>query len=576
MPVIADQGRIHSLPTVLASQIAAGEVIERPASVVKELLENSLDAGATRIQIDIEAAGSRLIRVRDDGGGIHPEDLSLALAPHSTSKIRTADDLAAIYSLGFRGEALASIAAVARLTVTSRHVGFPAMELAAAPDRPVPEPVPAAHPAGTTLEVRDLFFNMPARRKFLRSEQTEFLQISELVKSFALARTGLGLRLTHNGRAVFTVSPASSLRDRITQVFGDAFSDHACVVEEGDAGMSLHGAAGQATTARSQADRQYLFLNGRLIRDRRLNHALRSAYAEVLPPGRYAPFLLYLEMNAADYDINVHPTKHEVRFRAGRDVHDFLYSALRRSLAANRPLDGWQPQTASPAESRHEHSGSGVRENPGMLYTASLPGASPAAEKQEKDDRFGRLLGCVLDRYLLTETSDALLIIDGRAVVERLTLLDLEQAWHEGTLASRPLLLPETRTTGAAGIRRVEAMQESLAGLGVRLDVSSPTQIALRELPLPVPRVDAGPLLEALLGNLPVGGSATAAEMRAEVFSVLAREAGRQYRPGKEGREPESLLERLSAALAQDRLQPPWPWKPLDAEAVAAWLETHD
>lgn len=575
MPVIVDQGRIHRLPTILASQIAAGEVIERPASVIKELLENSLDAGAGRIQIDIEAAGSRLIRVRDDGRGIHPDDLPLAIAPHSTSKIRSAEDLAAIYSLGFRGEALASIAAVARLKIASRHGDLAARELVAEPDGPLPEAAPVAHPAGTTLEVRDLFFNVPARRKFLRSEQTEFLQIIELVKAFALARTGVGFKLTHNGRTAFSISNGSSLPERVSQVFGRGFADQACLVEETDGTMHLHGVAGQAAAARSQADRQYLFLNGRLIRDRRLNHALRSAYAESLPPGRYAPFLLYLEMNAADYDINVHPAKHEVRFRSGRDVHDFIYSTLRRSLAANRPLGEWQPQ-AGPAAGKMEQHAAVVRETEAASYTVSVAGAGSPAREPAAENQFGRLLGCVLDRYLLTETATTLVVIDGQAALERLTLIELEQAWLEGTLSPRPLLLPQTRVASPAEIGRVEAAQAVLGGLGLRLDVSSPTQIALRAMPVQAPYLDAGDVLEELCSSLPaVGSNVVAANMRGEVFALLARQAGRQFRPPGDTAASGQLLERLAAARAAGRLQAPWPWKEVDADNLAAWLSEH-
>lgn len=575
MPVTTEQGRIHSLPSVLASQIAAGEVIERPASVVKELLENSLDAGASRIQVDVEAAGSRLIRVRDDGRGIHPDDLALAIAPHSTSKIHSAEDLAAIYSLGFRGEALASIAAVARLKITSRHADLPAVELITEPGSAPLLPAPAAHPAGTTLEVRDLFFNVPARRKFLRSEQTEFLQIMELVKAFALARTQLGLKLTHNGRQVFSIGRASSQHERILQIFGRSFLEQACMVEETADGLSLHGVAGQAAAARSQADRQYLFLNGRLVRDRRLNHALRSAYADMLPAGRYAPFLLYLDMDAADYDINVHPTKHEVRFRASRDVHDFLYSALRRSLEAGLSPDGWQQAPPATADVPRQQPAMAIRETGGPAYVGAssrtpVPGTYP-------EHGFGRLLGCVLGRYLLTEAASALTVIDAQAVQEQLTRLELEQAWQQGGLDARPLLLPATRTAGAGEIRRVEAAQDSLAGLGLRLDVSSPSQLALRALPVALPAVDADALLEALVGQLSATGSqAPAGELRPTVFSLLARHAGAAFDPAADRQVAERLLQRLAAAQADNLLAEPRPWKTLDAAGLAAWLGEHD
>lgn len=567
MPAIIDPGRIHSLPGTLASQIAAGEVIERPASVVKELVENCLDAGAGRIQIDIEAAGSRLVRVRDDGAGIHPDDLSLAIAPHSTSKIHSVEDLAAIMSLGFRGEALASIAAVSKLRISSRHAGQQAHEITAEPGKPVPEPAPASHPAGTSIEVRDLFFNMPARRKFLRTEQTEFLHILELVKSLSLSRPQLAVRLTHNGRNVFSISAGIDMADRIGRIFGSNFAAAACTVDETAGPMRLHGVAGHSEAARSQADRQYVFLNGRLIRDRRLNHAMRTAYHDYLPAGRYAPFLLYLEMDPAEYDINVHPTKHEVRFRAGRDVHDFVYSALRRSLEANQPLADWQPGTDSRQNTTIQR-GMNIAEPSAAGYqvTAGIH-EIPADTDTREPSLFGSLLGCVIDRYLLVARDDAFTVIDGRRALAQLTCLDLQQ---EQALPSRPLLLPETQSVTTDQIARLDRTRHVLSALGIELDQSSPTQVMLRTLPSALPAIDTRLLLTEIVDCLTAHAGDT--DLQQQLITILAEHAGRQF----DSSTSSQLLQRLESAVKHDRLQRPWPWKTLDAAGLADWLDRHD
>lgn len=569
--MIANPGRIHSLPSVLASQIAAGEIIERPASIVKELVENSLDAGASRMQIDIEAAGSRLIRIRDDGAGIHPDDLSLAVAPHSTSKIHRVEDLAAITSLGFRGEALASIAAVARLRICSGQPSRTAYAIEAEPGGPVASPVPASHPAGTTIEVRDLFFSMPARRKFLRTEQTEFLHILELVKSLSLSRSGLGIQLTHNGRTVFSVSAASGMTDRIRQVFGSSFPDAACLVDEADGALRLQGVAGQAQSARSQADRQYVFLNGRLIRDRRLSHALRTAYQDALPAGRYAPFLLYLEMDPHDYDINVHPTKHEVRFRAGRDIHDFVFSALQRSLEADRPLATWQAEAAStpPATAQRDMAIAEPRRGSYQTEQGADPGTGRAAVS-EQPAPFGKWLDCVLDRYLLMAAAEAITVIDSRGAVERLARIDLEQP-----LTARPLLLPETATVDARQAAAVERWQPVLAELAIEIELSSPTQVMLRSLPSVLPAVEAQSLLPALLDRI-TEATSDATDLCARVRLLLARHAGDVFSPAADETFCRQLPRRLWTAMSEQQLQPPWPWQTLDAAGLAAWFDSDD
>nr|WP_067287126.1 DNA mismatch repair endonuclease MutL [Marinobacterium profundum] len=356
--------RIQLLSPRLANQIAAGEVVERPASVVKELLENSLDAGATQIEIDVEQGGMKLIRLRDNGGGIEEQDLPLALSRHATSKILVLEDLEAVNSLGFRGEALASISSVSRLTLTSRRSDAPSAWQVQTEGRDM-EPVvsPAAHPQGTCVEVRDLFFNTPARRKFMRTEQTEFKHLEEVVKRLALSRSDVSFVLRHNGRVIHQLRPARTEQDherRISSVCGPAFIDQALSLDmcAEASGLRLWGWMGLPTFSRSQTDLQYFFVNGRIIRDKLVAHAVRQAYQDVLFHGRHPAFVLYLELDPRLVDVNVHPTKHEVRFREGRLVHDFIFRTLHRVIADVRPeaavssaaasLDGGQAADPAP------------------------------------------------------------------------------------------------------------------------------------------------------------------------------------------------------------------------------------
>src|SRR5210317_1552546 len=334
--------RIHILSARLANQIAAGEVVERPASVVKEVLENSLDAGATRVDIDVEAGGSKLIRIRDNGAGMAPDDLPLALARHATSKIASLEDLERVASLGFRGEALASIGSVSRLILTSNanETGSEGSS-AICEGRDMEVRVkPAPHPRGTTVEVRDLFFNTPARRKFMRTEKTEFNHLEEVVKRLALSRFDVAFSLTHNGRVALNLPVADSLaaqQRRVATICGPAFINEVVHIDSERSGLRLSGWVGLPTFSRSQADLQYFFVNGRVIRDKLVAHAVKQAYRDVLFQGRHPAFVLYLELDPAQVDVNVHPTKHEVRFRDGRDVHNFIFSSLHRALADVRP-----------------------------------------------------------------------------------------------------------------------------------------------------------------------------------------------------------------------------------------------
>jgi DNA mismatch repair protein MutL len=347
---------IKILPARLANQIAAGEVVERPASVVKELVENSLDSGATRIDIDIEKGGAKLIRVRDNGKGIPKDELQLALSRHATSKIHTLDDLEAIMSLGFRGEALASISSVARLTLTSRPATQEQAWSAYAEGRDMAVKLtPAAHPIGTTLEVLDLFFNTPARRKFLRTEKTEFNHIDELLKRIALSRFDVSINLKHNGKLVRQYRAAKTepqLEKRIAAVCGAGFVRHMLKIELDHNDLKLHGWITTPEGARAQSDLQYCYVNGRMMKDKLINHAIRQSYENSLAPDQYAAYILFIDIDPHQVDVNVHPAKHEVRFHQARLVHDFIYQALSDALVQAKSIDA--PVTSNSAFSHVE------------------------------------------------------------------------------------------------------------------------------------------------------------------------------------------------------------------------------
>ncbi|MFA6163118.1 MAG: DNA mismatch repair endonuclease MutL, partial [Methylobacter sp.] len=333
--------RIHSLPTQLVNQIAAGEVVERPSSVVKELVENCFDAGASQIIIEIEQGGARLIKIRDDGCGIFKEDLPLALSRHATSKIATLTDLEQVVSMGFRGEALPSISSVSRLTLISRISDADcAWKVVADGSEQDFDPQPDPHPQGTTIDVRDLFYNTPARRKFLKTEKTEFSHIETLIKRMALSRFDIGFTLSHNQKEVLNLKPAetdSEQEQRIAGICGSAFIENSVKIDFAASGLQLTGWVGLPTFSRSQQDMQFFYVNGRLVRDKLVSHAVKQAYQDVLFHGRHPVFVLYLTLDPALVDVNAHPAKLEVRFREGRLVHDFLFSALHRSLADLRP-----------------------------------------------------------------------------------------------------------------------------------------------------------------------------------------------------------------------------------------------
>jgi len=541
--------RIRPLPSELVNQIAAGEVIERPASVVKELIENSIDAGASRVEIDIEEGGARLVRIRDDGSGIEADDVALAITAHATSKITSFEDLERVGTLGFRGEALPSIASVSRFSLTSRTADA-AHATRIEVDGGRPRAVrPAQHAPGTTIEVRDLFYNVPARRKFLRAERTEFNHIDDLVRSIALACSDVEFRLSSNGKPVRLYRPQRDAADavrRVGDVLGDAFVEHSLRVEHAGAGLSLHGWVGLPTASRAQADQQYFHVNRRLVRDRVVAHAVRQAYADVLFHGRHPAFVLFLELDPALVDVNVHPAKSEVRFREARLVHDFLYRSLHEALAGARA--GTQapglPDSASIAGSSafsgyrpQAGLGLGVREP--LADYAALLGPSPYASATALDSATGAVvdaakrtgdippLGFALAQlhgvYVLAQNAHGLVLVDMHAAHERITYEKLKRA-HEGEgIRAQMLLVPLAIAVSEREATTVEEHAEQFAGLGFEVVRSGPQGITVRRVPTLLGGADVTTLVRDVIGDLAAHGSSRRIEEAGnELLSTMA------------------------------------------------------
>lgn len=543
-----EAARIQLLSPRLANQIAAGEVVERPASVIKELLENSLDSGATRIDVDVEQGGVKLLRVRDDGCGIPADDLPLALARHATSKIRDLEDLERVMSLGFRGEALASISSVSRLTLVSRTADASEAWQVETEGRDMDARVqPAAHPVGTSVEVRDLFFNTPARRKFLRTEKTEFDHLQEVIKRLALARFDVAFHLRHNGKVVLALHPAAdpaSRGRRVASVCGPAFLEQALPVEIERNGLHLWGWVGLPTFSRSQADLQYFYVNGRMVRDKLVAHAVRQAYRDVLFNGRHPTFVLFLDVDPAVVDVNVHPTKHEVRFRDNRMVHDFLYGTLHRALGDVRPED----QLAAPASvaqvtgrdagefaGQNEMSlAASVLEQPqpqpawrgvGAGYQAprslqagnvsEMQGAyreffTPLAEasgpvlpdSQGDVPPLGYALAQLKGVYVLAENAQGLVLVDMHAAHERIMYERLKTAMASEGLRGQPLLVPESIAVSQREADCAEEHMHWFQMLGFELQRLGPESLAIRQIPSLLKQAEATRLVQDVLADL--------------------------------------------------------------------------
>lgn len=552
---------IQVLPPQLANQIAAGEVVERPASVVKELVENSLDAGATRIDIEIDKGGAKLIRIRDNGCGIGKAELAMALARHATSKITTLDDLEAIVTMGFRGEALASISSVSRLTLTSRTAEQAEAWQAYAEGRDMEVTIkPAAHPVGTTLEVLDLFYNTPARRKFMRTEKTEFTHIDEVIRRIALARFDVAFSLTHNGKLIRQyrgVSDSKQRERRLGAICGTAFLSHALAIEWRHGDLALEGWVADPAGSRAVTDLQYCYVNGRMMRDRLINHAIRQAYQDKL--GDHQPaYVLYLTIDPHQVDVNVHPAKHEVRFHQSRLVHDFIYQgvisvlqeAAPQGMAAEAPAEPWRPENRPAAGGNHfsspapakstggssgggsgnsgggkaasgwQHQTPGYQKKEGALYRELLqtPAVPAARETQQAkpaeatgarnqpepalsghSESFGRVLSLLHNEFALVEARDRLALIS-LPVAER-WLKQAQLLPGEEDLRPQPLLIPVRMKMAKPEREAAGRLTTLLKRMGIELEADA-QHITLRAVPLPLRQQNLQILIPELLGYL--------------------------------------------------------------------------
>ncbi len=558
--------KIQLLSPRLANQIAAGEVVERPASVVKELLENSLDAETRRVDVDIESGGTKLIRVRDDGLGMSEQDLPLSLSRHATSKIASMEDLEQVASLGFRGEALASISSVSRLSIISNDTGDVGAGCCAESEgRGMDIAVkPAAHPRGTTVEVRDLFFNTPARRKFLRTEKTEFSHVQEVLKRQALSRYEVAFNLRHNQRVVHQLRGCNTQAERerrVASVCGPAFMEQALYIETEINDFKLWGWVGLSTFSRSQADLQYFFVNGRVIKDKLIAHAIRQAYRDVLYHGRHPAFVLHMELEPTLVDVNVHPTKHEVRFRDGRTVHDFIFRGLHRALADVRPADRtaadsepgssgspvrFQPQGferdrfaqaaeqgplaeqerlawGAPGSAR---AGPGtVREYMGAyrnLYTS--PSAPQLPDIADEDvPPLGYALAQLQGIYILAQNKEGLVLVDMHAAHERITYERMKVSHSGEGIQAQPLLVPQAIAVSQREADCAETYAAVFSELGIQIERAGEEALTLRDVPVALRDSDLEQLVRDVLSDLLEYGSSDriAAHMN-EILSTMA------------------------------------------------------
>ncbi len=507
---------IRVLPELLVSQIAAGEVVERPASVLKELLENSVDAGAQAISVVLDAGGIKRVQVEDDGGGIAREELPLALARHATSKISSLEDLEGVATMGFRGEALASIASVARVSITSRTRAAAHGAAISAEGAQLSDVQPAARAQGTTVSVSDLYFNTPARRKFLRTDSTEFGHCDEVFRRIALAHPHLAFQLKHNGR-VSQVLRAQSAAERAAAVLGDDFSRQSIALNAETGYLRLRGQAGTPQTAGERADGQYFFVNGRYVRDRLLSHAVREAYSELLHGGRQPAYVLFLDIDPRAVDVNVHPAKTEVRFRDARAVHQFVFHALHRALspsAAEAPVS-----YATVSHQRPVQSAFGMAQ-PVAAYESFM---KVSVQENPESHPLGYALGQLHGVYVLAQNEAGLVLVDMHAAHERIVMEKLKANLDAGAVQRQNLLVPAVFSAEALDIATAEENREALERLGLELSVSGPNELAVRAAPMPLAGVDVAALARAVLREIREFGASQALSARQnELLATMA------------------------------------------------------
>ena len=548
---------IRLLPDTLISQIAAGEVVERPASVLKELLENSLDAGATEISVSLMQGGIKQLKITDNGGGMDAEDLPLAFARHATSKIASLDDLEQVRSLGFRGEALASIASVARVAITTRTERSQHAWSLSAEGGEQGAAQPAAHAGGTSVEVSDLYFNTPARRKFLRTEATEFGHCEDVYQRIALSRPDVAFSLRHNGRVISHL-PAGDAPRRIAAVAGEEFAGAARALDELSSGLRLSGFAGSPAFSRSSRDAQFVFVNGRFVRDKLLAHALRQAYQDMLHGDRHAAYVLFLELDPLGVDVNVHPAKTEVRFRDARAIHQFVFHAVSKALsgsAAQTSAPVVQPVPAAGGMDfrRTPYQSSLGVEQPAAAYQAmfspppaafampaggaartafeSIRAAAPAAT--ESDAPLGYAIAQLHGIYVLAQNRQGLVLVDMHAAHERILYEKLKGALDAQGMSTQKLLIPVTFNADRLEVAAVEEHAGVLRQLGFDIAPLSPTALAVRAVPSMLASADVAELAHALLRELrEFGGSRVLTEHQHELLSTMAcHGAVRAHRP---------------------------------------------